>query len=268
MFGTYWPYKHTDSDATSLSNSLWAASQSWLHKNGVTESPIDYVRRLSISLINSAFKTGSNAAIYGGDLNATWLASEPGGCYTLSPWALENQFINGPLQIATHRRERFHTHQSGSWIDHVLHVGPLGHIDILGAMVGTGVEWTNISDHRPLVAVYRVSPPSTKKPVLASPPQTRIELNRSDPRALARYDVAMRKLIDRHPLDLTSPEAASDYLFTLERATVQVVKRINPRLNPSIKTDGAPPTLLTPYTFKPSSTSAVISRANTDGNDG
>ena len=107
--------------------------------------------------LNTELKNGSIAAIYGGDLNATWTADEQGGSYVLGPWAEERGFINGPVQIAQHRKERFHTHQSGSWIDHILHMGALGHIDILGAHVSTGVEWKGISDHRPIIVLQKIN---------------------------------------------------------------------------------------------------------------
>ena len=130
-------------------------------------------------------------------------------------------------QIGQHRKERFHTHQSGSWIDHILHMGSLGHIDILGAHVSTGVEWKGISDHRPITAQYRVAKPSTKAPVLAVSPPKRPELDRSDPRVLADFEDIMRKYTEKHPCNATTPEEANDYLFRLERATVKIVSRIN-----------------------------------------
>ena len=226
IFGTYWPNKHGE-NTDNASGSLWAKTQSWCHKNNITKSPIDFLRDLTLQWIHTAFKNNMIASILGGDLNATWEPAEQGGCYTLNKWALEHDFINGPLQIADHRGERFHTHQSGSWIDHVLHMGPLGHIDILAAHVSTGVEWKGITDHRPISATYRVSLPSTSKPVLAIPPPKRPELNRSDPRALADFDEAMRKYVEAHPYTATSMDEAGEYLFRLERATVRIVSRLD-----------------------------------------
>ena len=103
---------------------------------GIRRLSIDYTQRLSIQWITKAFRDQAQGVIYGGDMNATWTADEPGGCYVLSNWANEHDLINGPRQIADHRNERFHTHHSGSWIDHILHAGPLGQIDILAAFVG------------------------------------------------------------------------------------------------------------------------------------
>jgi hypothetical protein len=140
---------------------------------------------------------------------------------------MENGFINGPVQIASHWNERFHTHQSGSWLDHILHMGLFGHIDIIGAHVSTGVEWKGISDHRPITAQYRVAQPSTKAPVLAMAPPKRPELDRSDPRVMADFDELLRKYTDRHPCLVSTPEEASDYLFHLEHVTVKIVRRIN-----------------------------------------
>ena len=227
IMGSYWPNRYTDTTASQHPHSLWSAVQSWLHHHNQEESPIDYTQRLSIQWITKAFNDGSQGVIYGGDLNATWTASEPGGCYVLAPWAAEHDLINGPLLIANHRNERFHTHQSGSWIDHILHAGPLGQIDILAAYVATGVEWHGLTDHRPIFASYRVSPPSTAPPVLPSDPPKRIELDRKNPRAIADFDEAMRALTEKHPPNFETSEEASTYLFKLERATVKIVERIN-----------------------------------------
>ena len=227
IMGTYWPNRYTETSAEQHPNSLWSAVQSWLHRNSKHESPIDYTQRLSIQWITKAFRDGAQGVIYGGDMNATWTADEPGGCYVLSKWADEHNLINGPRQIADHRNERFHTHQSGSWIDHILHAGPLGQIDILAAYVATGVEWHGLTDHRPIFASYRVSPPSTAPPVLPTEPPKRTELDRKDPRALADFDEAMRALTNKYPPTFSSSDEASAYLFKLERATVKIVQRIN-----------------------------------------
>ena len=227
ILGTYWPIPYTEASVEDHPGSFWAQIQSWCHRNDIDKSPIDYVRDLSLAWLNTELKNGSIAAIYGGDLNAIWSAGEQGGSYVLGPWAEEHGFINGPVQIAQHRKERFHTHQSGSWLDHILHMGALGHIDILGAHVSTGVEWKGISDHRPITAQYRVARPSTKPPVLATTPSKRPELDRSDPRATADFDELLRKYMENHPCNVTSPEEANEYLFRLERATVKIVRRIN-----------------------------------------
>ena len=228
IMGSYWPNKHSDSSAMSHPDSLWSHTQSWLHRYGKPNvSPISYVQDLSAKWISSAFKDLGHAAIYGGDLNATWASNEPGGCYTLHKWAEDTQLINGPLQIAQHRGERFLTHQSGSWIDHILHAGPLGHIDILDSYYANGPEWAGISDHRPIVGIYRVSPPSTRPPVLAIPPQPRNELDRNDPRALDAFDLAMRSYIESHPYNTDTVEEASSYLYHLECFSARLVSRIN-----------------------------------------
>jgi len=94
-------------------------------------------------------------------------------------------------------------------------VGSLGHIDILGALVSTDVEWKGISDHRPITAQYRVAKPSTKVPVLAVPPLKRPELDRSDPRVLAGFEDIMQKYTEKHPCTATTSEEANDYQFRL-----------------------------------------------------
>jgi hypothetical protein len=108
-------------------------------------------------------------------------------------------------------------------------MGSQGHIDILGSHVATGLEWKGITDHYPITAQYRVALPSTKSPVLAAPPPTRPELDRSDPRILNDFTDIMRRYIERHPPTIDTLEAANSYLFKLERDTVKIVRRINRR---------------------------------------
>jgi hypothetical protein len=83
--GTYWPIPYSDNGVEDHPGSFWAQIQSWCHRNDIAKSPIDYVRDLSLAWINTELKNGSNAVIYGGDLNATWAADELGGIYTLGP---------------------------------------------------------------------------------------------------------------------------------------------------------------------------------------
>jgi hypothetical protein len=106
-------------------------------------------------------------------------------------------------------------------------MGSLGHIDILGAHVSTGVEWKGIPDHRPITAYYRVARPSTIPPVLAMSPPRRPEFDRSDPRVTADFDELLRQYVDKHPCTVTTPEEADDYLIRLKRASVKIVCRIN-----------------------------------------
>ena len=106
-------------------------------------------------------------------------------------------------------------------------MGALGHIDIIGAHVSTGVEWKSIFNHRPITAQYRVPKPSTKAPVLATAPPKRPELYRSDPRVTSDFDEVLRKYIENHPCTASTPEEANDYRFRLERASVKIVRRIN-----------------------------------------
>ena len=63
--------------------------------------------------------------------------------------------------------------------------------------------------------------------MLPSEPPKRPELDRTNPRALADFDEAMRELTERFPTTFTTSDEASSYLFKMERATVKIVQRIN-----------------------------------------
>ena len=96
VLGTYRPNRYTEATAQQHSHSLWSAVQFWLHRNNHDESPIEYTQRLAIQWITKAFKDGAQGVIYGGDLNATWTASEQGGCCVLAPWAEEHDLNQRP----------------------------------------------------------------------------------------------------------------------------------------------------------------------------
>jgi len=74
--------------------SFWSQIQSWCHRHDIDKSPIDYVQDHSISWLNTELINGSIAAIYGGNLNATWSADGQGGSYALGPCAIDRSRLH------------------------------------------------------------------------------------------------------------------------------------------------------------------------------
>ena len=105
VIGTYWPIRHTMDETTLGDQNLWSRVAGFLHENELRETPIDYIKRLIITLANTAMASGSHAIIIGGDLNATWEATESGGQRVLSTWAHDNALSNGPRMLAAHRND-------------------------------------------------------------------------------------------------------------------------------------------------------------------
>jgi hypothetical protein len=75
-------------DETTLDDqNLWSRLAGYINDCGLRESPIEYLKRLIITWANTAILAGVKSVILGGDLNATWLASEAGGQRVLDTWA-------------------------------------------------------------------------------------------------------------------------------------------------------------------------------------
>ena len=87
LMGSYWPIRHTMDETTLDDQNLWSRLAGYINDCGLRESPIEYLKRLIITWANTAILAGVQSVILGGDLNATWLASEAGGQRVLDTWA-------------------------------------------------------------------------------------------------------------------------------------------------------------------------------------
>ena len=232
IMGTYWPLRHALEGATVEEQNLWSRLAEHIHSRGLRESPVDYLKRLICTWTNTAVIAGARAVILGGDLNATWLATEAGGQRVLEQWATDAGFANGPRMLATHRGDTHVTRPgkegtAGTWIDHLLHAGDAHHIDPIASFTCTGAEWTDVSDHRPLWTMYQTGSPITPIPTSARKVKNRPELELADKRVVDDYADAMTKYIMRRPPDLTTSESASASLLELQNISPVVTQQIN-----------------------------------------
>ena len=232
--GTYWPIHHTMSADTLDDQNLWARISAYLHNHKHRETPIDYLQRLALTWFNTAMKGGAHACILAGDLNSTWTPDEPGGQRSISKWATDNSLCNGPLLIANHLDTRHITRPSSkdglkpsTWIDHILHIGEIHHIDPIASYTSTGAEWMDVSDHRPLWTVYTTGKPTTPLPQSALKAKPRVDLDASDKRVTEDFTEAMRKYALHRPPDLTSPESAARSLLGLQAISPIITAQLN-----------------------------------------
>ena len=185
--GSYRPIRHSSDDTTLDDKNLWSRLAGYIHDCGLRETPVEYLKRLIITWANTAILAGAKSVILGGDLNASWLATEAGGQRVLDNWASEHSLCNGPRLLAAHRGDTHITHpgskdgkRASSWIDHLLHIGDHMHIDPIASFSSTGAEWAEVSDHRPLWAIYRTGSPITPVPTRPMNSKPRIELDLAD----------------------------------------------------------------------------------------
>ena len=234
IIGTYWPIHHTMDGTTLADQNLWARIASYLHSHKHRETPIEYLQRLILTWCNTAMAAGTQACIIAGDLNSTWTSDEPGGQRSIGKWATDNGMCNGPLLLAAHRHDSHITRPANkdsnrlsSWIDHMLHIGEVQHIDPISSYTSTGAEWIDVTDHRPLWVSYRTGHPTAPLPQASLRPPPCIELDLSDKRITADYTEAMRKYALHRPPDLSTSQSAAACLLDLQTISPIITDQLN-----------------------------------------
>ena len=116
---------------------------------------------------------------------------------------------------------------TGTWIDHILHIGDLEHIDIIGAFNSIDSTWEGVTDHRPLWAHYSTHPPSTEMPVRPQPTKPRVDLPLGDPRQVADFRRRLQEAVSHIPYEGDESKAAEQYLENLTAFIVDTTEEIN-----------------------------------------
>ena len=244
ILGTYWP--ECPSDSTRLGpghKGLW--SRILAYRNNMkahNPNPIVYLQELILQWISLSRQQGCQGCVVGGDLNSTWLASEPGGQRTIQKWCDENCLINGPRQIhdelgpPINPSQGIHHHfitwgrtewTYGTWIDHILHTGDREHIDIVGACNSFGAEIDDVSDHKPIWGLYRTAKPAAATVIPLPKSAPRPELSRSDPRQIAVFKSRLADVLYQIPHSHETLAEAEEALEHATRFTVHLVRMIN-----------------------------------------
>ena len=241
IMGTYWPFvppKAMSSDDVSkkLFNRLLAYCRKSHPQN---PDPIQYVQHLLLQWMANAWQDGCCGQIAGGDFNSRWLPSDRGGQRALFDWANANYLINGPRHITDRGGMSFITYgrndwSDGTWIDHLLHAGDPETFDIVGAFNDLGSLLDGVSDHKPLLAVYKTPPPFSSTVKTMPKPRPRPELPRSDKRQIASFKSELTKMLSQVSPTVNSISQAEEALEVSTQCVVHLVRRLNDSMRPKI----------------------------------
>jgi len=125
--------------------------------------------------------------------------------------------------------------EDGSWIDHILHAGDPEHIDILGAFNDLGSLLDDVSDHKPIRAIYRTSKPMFATVPAVPKPRRRPELPRSDKQQIARFKDRISTMLSQVAPSVDSLSQAEEALEVASQCIVQVVRELNEESRPRTK---------------------------------
>ena len=234
IYGVYWPCVPQLGGSNDSTRKLWSRIHAFCTLNVMhNPDPIEYIQSLIEQWMSHDWEDKGDGVIIGGDFNSVWSSGESGGQRILSTWAEPRFLINGPRQITDRGGYHFHTFAknawaSGSWIDHILHAGPPELIDIVGAFNDQGPFTEQLTDHhRPLIAVYRTSPPASNKVVEMPKIPPRPEIPRGDIHQINHFKMALRDALGRITVTPTSPIEIEMALEDATAYTVQLVREIN-----------------------------------------
>ena len=234
IYGTYWPFVPSSGLSDDGNAKLWNRVREYCRSKRMHDSdPITYIHSLIDQWMSRDWEDQCIGVIIGGDFNSTWSKGEPGGQRILSSWAESRFLINGPRLIQDKCRLPFFTYgklnsRCNTWIDHILHAGSIGSIDILGAFNDQGPFFEDLSDnHRSLIAVYRTPLPAGKRVVRMPKAPPRPELPRSDRHQIATFKTELRDALRRVTQSVSTPDEAEYALDNLAAYTVQLVRSIN-----------------------------------------
>jgi hypothetical protein len=194
IIASYWPIRHEDHELSD--QNLWNCLTNYVKAhNYADDNPTELMGRMIRTWCQTAMKNGSKGVIVTGDFNASWRHNEAGGQFALKDWADEFSFQNGPLRVAETKHLKFYTrgeaNQTKSWIDHILHKGSKEFLSIKAAYSCDGTEWEGLSDHRPLIATFKVHKPAQKTTTRMIKEQVRFELDISDKRMCEAFTEGM-----------------------------------------------------------------------------
>jgi hypothetical protein len=199
----------------------------------------------------NAWQEGCCGQIAGGDYNSRWLPSDRGGQRSLFHWANNNYFINGPRIIADRGNMSFITFarndwMDGTWIDHLLHAGDPEIFDILGTFNDLGTLLDGVSDHKPLLTVYKTPPPMSSTVITVPKPRPRPELPRSDTRLIAEFKSSMSKMLSQVSPVVDNIRHAEEALEVSSQCAVHLVRKLRDSFRPKVSKymDGYSPELV------------------------
>ena len=239
IIGTYWPKRPNEQDRDD-SRGLWNRIQQYLQQQKIHDDPVVYLQRVTLEWISRSRQAGCQGTIVGGDLNSTWLNSDPGGDRVIRNWCENNYLINGPRQIhdmygpPIEPNSGVHHHfvtrgnsnwSKYSWIDHILHTGRQENIDIVGACNGFGADLADLSDHKPIWCIYRTALPAAPRAIKMPATAPIPELPRQDPLLIAWFKEQMTDILYQIPNRVDELKESEEALELATKCTVHMTQR-------------------------------------------
>jgi hypothetical protein len=117
--------------------------------------------------------------------------------------------------------------KEGTWIDHLLHAGDAEFFEILGAFNDLGSLLDGLSDHKPLMAAYRTSPPLSTAATIMPKPRPRPELPRSDTRQIAEFQAGLSAMLSQVAPIASTIEQAEEALELSTQCVINLVRTLN-----------------------------------------
>ena len=113
LLGTYFPCPpNPGSDPQAPSNKLWDKLQQWLHRNHITDSPVQYLKDLiTLKTLRHSSRSTANSApisIVGGDFNSSW-SDHLGPLKAMGGWASAASLLSPIAQASTDDPEPLHS---------------------------------------------------------------------------------------------------------------------------------------------------------------
>ena len=167
FINTYWPVENKEGP-----NSLWNVTLRELRTRGIKGSPLQYVQEAILRERDKLLtETPGSLVLIGGDLNSTIRKEERGGrAMPLDKWIVESQLVSVRESLTgddTGTRDigKWATHYVGldprSIIDHLLIHGNGWEDQITCYGVDQNLEFSNYTDHRPVLCVIAAGPKTT-----------------------------------------------------------------------------------------------------------
>ena len=164
------------------SSCLWKLWIQWARQQGVRGTPLEWVKTyIATKITNFRNRHPNGTVICGGDYNAT-VGPAPGGVHgRLDRWMEECH-----LASAIHEQglKGVHTRWSGTTptghIDHVLYDKDCVASSLINAQVLEETIWTDLSDHRWVLAGFKYSQGIPPRPLPRPPPAPLVDVDTTD----------------------------------------------------------------------------------------
>ena len=164
LINTYWPVENKEGP-----NSLWNTTIREMRKRDIRGTPLQYVQDTILRERDKlVIETPGSLVLIGGDLNSTIRKEERGGRATpLDKWIIDAKLVSVRECLTgddteARRIENWATHYVGleprSIIDHFMLHGNGWEDQITGYGVDQNLEFSNYTDHRPIMCVFAVGP--------------------------------------------------------------------------------------------------------------